>query len=199
MKGFTFFGVATVTAEQELGKSIPLQECFDLIGGTGSGGIIALGLVSLGWDVFEATEKFETLVENAFSKRSGFDFSFWQATPTYLSENLEKGINLAFGSDGKLQLAESTSKQTISGKCPARVFVTASVSGQGGEVLSSYHRRKDLSAKETRLGPITHMLRAGQGNQLWHKAKASVMMTPASLSPVLHYIATPARHQLVGP
>ncbi|OLN89638.1 hypothetical protein CCHL11_10051, partial [Colletotrichum chlorophyti] len=42
----------------------------------------------------------------------------------------------------------------------------------------------------------TAVLRAGQGNQLWHKAKASVMMTPSSLSPVLQYIATPYSDQL---
>lgn len=94
--------------QQELGEEICLQDCFDLIGGTDAGGVIALGLAIGQWRVSEAIEKFRELASRAFSERTNSWFSSWFSSQrTYKSENLKTGIDLAFGVDGNLPMTGS--------------------------------------------------------------------------------------------
>ncbi|KAK1574621.1 uncharacterized protein LY79DRAFT_364130 [Colletotrichum navitas] len=95
--------------QQELGRELPLQHCFDLVGGTGSGGIVALGLVSANWCVSEAEEKIRELMANTFSEKNDPSFFSLKNQPTCRSESLAKNIRTAFGSIGNLQLASIVS------------------------------------------------------------------------------------------
>ena len=54
---------------RHVGFNIPIQELFDLVIGTSTGGVIALGIFKRGWSVAEAFEHFETMANRAFSKR----------------------------------------------------------------------------------------------------------------------------------
>ena len=53
--------------ERDLGN-MPIQAFFDLVIGTSTGGIIALGLVEMGWSVSTCLNKFEELARIAFQK-----------------------------------------------------------------------------------------------------------------------------------
>ncbi|KAH6613399.1 hypothetical protein F5144DRAFT_616347 [Chaetomium tenue] len=55
--------------EEALGGRIPIQSFFDLIVGTSTGGLVALGLTSMNWTVKECIEKFEVLCDAAFTKK----------------------------------------------------------------------------------------------------------------------------------
>ena len=54
---------------EQVGHSIPIQELFDLVIGTSTGGIVALGIFKMDWSVKEARQKFIDLVNEAFSPR----------------------------------------------------------------------------------------------------------------------------------
>lgn len=97
--------------QDRLGQGIPVQDCFDLIGGTGVGGVTALGLAIGGWHVSEAVEKFKQLAPCAFTKHSEWSilqrYSKWMTGCTYKFENLKQSIKAAFGTDGGSQMIES--------------------------------------------------------------------------------------------
>ena len=61
--------------EIELGKKIPIQNFFDLIVGTSTGGLLALGLGIKDWSVDHTIEIFPKLIDKAFTpKLSGLKF-----------------------------------------------------------------------------------------------------------------------------
>lgn len=92
--------------QNELGEEIPLQDCFDLIGGTGAGGVISLGLGLGKWRVSEAIEKFKRLTPHVFSERTEWGFFSWWPK-TYRSENLDRSLQDAFGDSGKQPMIHS--------------------------------------------------------------------------------------------
>ncbi|KAF2736521.1 hypothetical protein EJ04DRAFT_462876 [Polyplosphaeria fusca] len=57
--------------EEELGKCIPIQDFFDLIVGTSTGGILALGLGIKNWSVDHTMTLFLKLVDKAFTPKLG--------------------------------------------------------------------------------------------------------------------------------
>jgi predicted acylesterase/phospholipase RssA len=60
--------------ERELGGGLYIQDFFDLIVGTSTGGIIALGLGACGRSVDKCISSFWSLCEKAFTKRKGIGF-----------------------------------------------------------------------------------------------------------------------------
>lgn len=93
--------------QEKLGQKIKLQDCFDLIGGTGAGGVIALGLALGQWDVSDAIKKFKPLVRHAFSERNAWGIFPWSSKLTYRSEHLDQSIHGAFGTEGELPMTNS--------------------------------------------------------------------------------------------
>lgn len=59
--------------EQVWGDRLRVQDFFDLIVGTSTGGLIALGLVARDWSVKECITQFETLCTKAFTRRMGIN------------------------------------------------------------------------------------------------------------------------------
>lgn len=57
--------------ERNLGPGLPIQAFIDLIVGTSTGGIIALGLGANGWSVQKCMHNFERLCDKAFTRRRG--------------------------------------------------------------------------------------------------------------------------------
>jgi patatin-like phospholipase/acyl hydrolase len=53
----------------ELGAEVPVIEMFDLVVGTSTGGIIALGLAHCRWDVQDSIAKFTELASKIFTPR----------------------------------------------------------------------------------------------------------------------------------
>jgi hypothetical protein len=95
--------------QDKLGKEIPVQDCFDLIGGTGIGGINALGLGLSGWDVSKAIEKFNRLVPGAFVEQDSqiLDFLLWRRKAPYSLDGLIQSIRNAIDQDPEMSMATS--------------------------------------------------------------------------------------------
>ncbi|KAK4233321.1 hypothetical protein C8A03DRAFT_38972 [Achaetomium macrosporum] len=151
--------VILVALQKRLGDSIPLQDCFDLIGGSGAGGVIGLGLGLGQWRVSEAIEEFKRCVAPVFSERAGSAIFSWILDYPYRSEKLHQGIRKAFGERGKRPMREAASVGgSITGGA-TRVFVTSSVKGRGGNILlTNYNRPRDvdLADRKTKLDLGTH-------------------------------------------
>jgi hypothetical protein len=88
--------------QDRMGEEIPIQDCFDLIGGTGSGGINALGLGVSGWHVSQAIEKFRNLVPKAFATKVTWSvWHFWREDIPYSVNDLICSVRSAFGQDAR--------------------------------------------------------------------------------------------------
>lgn len=87
--------------------SAPLRECFDLVAGTSTGAIIALG-VSLGIDLNKIVRLFETDGNNIFPshirRSANRSISWFSLGPRYDPEPLRKILNEVFQADGTRQL-----------------------------------------------------------------------------------------------
>ncbi|KAI9883473.1 MAG: hypothetical protein M1823_004763 [Watsoniomyces obsoletus] len=87
---------------KEVGHDIPIQELFDLVIGTSTGGIIALGIFKMNWTVDEALEKFKSLSQEAFHPRWFLrDRIFRNAaqlfcTFRYQTDGIEEALKKAF-------------------------------------------------------------------------------------------------------
>jgi hypothetical protein len=84
--------------EQRLGGRIPVQSFFDMIGGSGTGGLIALGLGLESWTVKEASSKFKGLIDSLKKTQTTLWDWFSTAKPiTYQTEPWEDAIHRTFG------------------------------------------------------------------------------------------------------
>ncbi|KAK8121780.1 hypothetical protein PG984_010450 [Apiospora sp. TS-2023a] len=84
---------------------IPIQCFFDLVVGTSTGGLVALGLGSMQWRVSECIEKFVKLCDEVFTRRSGSSLpiigSFIENYhhSKYQTTTLENALQTAFTED----------------------------------------------------------------------------------------------------
>lgn len=83
--------------QHELGNRIPIQDFFDLIVGTSTGGILALGLGIKNWPVDYCIKVFLRLVEKAFTRKFAGGIAF--GTTKYRSRSLEEALAEAFQDD----------------------------------------------------------------------------------------------------
>ncbi|KAI8938298.1 hypothetical protein NX059_005951 [Plenodomus lindquistii] len=83
--------------QHELGNRIPIQEFFDLIVGTSTGGILALGLGIKNWSVDHCIKVFLRLVEKAFTRKFAGGVAF--GTNKYRARPLEEALTEAFQED----------------------------------------------------------------------------------------------------
>jgi predicted acylesterase/phospholipase RssA len=127
--------------EKELGSNIRIQNFFDLIVGTSTGGIIALGLGVKGWTVSDCISRFRDLCNDAFTARGPKAFrpltflgkSFYKTTP------LENALKTAFGVSDTLY-GQAKSKDLLD----IRVAVTSTDAIRKRPViLSNYNTEGD--------------------------------------------------------
>ncbi|KAM5343459.1 hypothetical protein ACJ41O_011996 [Fusarium nematophilum] len=124
--------------QKRLGEDIALQDCFDLIGGSGAGGVIALGLALGGWSLSDALAKFRQFTPVAFTKLSWWDHSrsWWSllyqdSMGIYGPANLRKGIQGAFGERGLGWMADSMIEEAARATCSIPEFF-GSFQARGG-------------------------------------------------------------------
>jgi hypothetical protein len=85
--------------EQRLGGRIPVQRFFDMIGGSGAGGLLALGLGIGGWTTQEASAKLRELSDGLQNTQ----ITFWdwftnkKQSVSYQTKPWESAIKRAFG------------------------------------------------------------------------------------------------------
>ncbi|KAI1758229.1 acyl transferase/acyl hydrolase/lysophospholipase [Xylaria castorea] len=90
-------GVAEIAILSELeravGCGIRIQELFDLVVGTSTGGIVALGVFEKNWSLVNAESTFKELVKTAFSKK-------WQLKVPVLNKISRKLLPVKYKTDG---------------------------------------------------------------------------------------------------
>ncbi|KAI9712097.1 MAG: hypothetical protein M1820_001806 [Bogoriella megaspora] len=130
--------------EEAMGGNLPISIFFDLIVGTSTGGLIALGLGARNWSVDKCIDRFQSLCHAAFTRRSGSEVPIigWLVDnynhSRYETSPLEKALQKAFSKDEFL----------FGGRRPAqysgsftKVAVIATSAATGNPmVLSNYNR-----------------------------------------------------------
>lgn len=147
--------------EKALGDKIPIQAFFDLIVGTSTGGIIALGLGVEQWRVETCIKKFTRLVDKAFTRRlPGMRIgSRYKTRP--LVETLEEAFKDEFLFGGPHE--SPTSYLT-------KVAVTATTdTGERAVILTNYNRQVEAYPNYNFVRPD----KPTQELKLWEVARAT--------------------------
>ncbi|OAP64799.1 hypothetical protein AYL99_00771 [Fonsecaea erecta] len=121
---------------------IQIQQLFDLIVGTSTGGIVALGLVAAQWSVSECTHRFRNVCRKAFSEREFADTVFeklatlnhgskYRTTPLHEVLQESFGDDLLFG--GRSTAARYATKVAV---------VSTSGTGNRALIMANYNRQQ---------------------------------------------------------
>ena len=132
--------------ENQLGPGLPIQAFFDLIVGTSTGGIIALGLGASGWSVKKSSQMFKKLCKQAFTKRWGIGLpaigNFLLSNhSTYETEPIENALKLAFGSEQTLFAGSREAQESDTAlRRLTKVAVTTVTTAGTVALLGNYNR-----------------------------------------------------------
>lgn len=131
--------------EQAIGYNVPIQSLFDLMVGTGTGGMIALALSQKDRTVESCIDMFQAICEHSFTPRlKGIPVvsqlvSVFGKGPKYKTKPMYAALKTAFSEEDDL-FGRNTRLRT-----GARVAMTStSVTGRESILLASYRRPEDL-------------------------------------------------------
>jgi hypothetical protein len=184
--------------EEEWQDKLSVRCFFDLIVGSGTGGLISLGLTTRGWSVKKCMFHVERILKHSFSKRSGRNLPGigrlleTASKEKYDTAALEYALKEAFGEEDSLFGSLDSRDSPAS---TSDVAVVASSALGVPILLASYNRRY--------LEPLPYTFRRpekpDQELKLWEAARAT-MSTPKHFKPFFHestkqvYCAAPAAH-----
>lgn len=128
--------------EKELGGGVNVQSFFDLIVGTSTGGIIALGLTARNWTLDECINHFQSFCTKAFTLRKGMSVPgvSWIVSnynhSKYETQPLQEALVSAFSDEQYL----FGGRRSDPGSMDVKVAVTATSAAGNGVVLANYNR-----------------------------------------------------------
>jgi hypothetical protein len=151
--------------EQRLGGKIPIQRFFDLIRGTSTGALVAIGLGIKNWRVEEFLSRFKSLCLTAFIPDNRSLTLLFRGC-TYASFQLENALKQAFGGTGKIKTINARVSDCLIAKLghlsrfilmhyiqlegagptvvPNKVFATGTIDGgDKGTLIPNYLRPRD--------------------------------------------------------
>ena len=132
--------------EQALGLGLPIQSFFDLIVGTGTGGLIALGLGARGWSVQKCVRDFESLCKTSFSKRTGLGLLGMESIlpgpnhSRYEVKPLEASLRSSFGEESLFGGLRDLSDHVPDADRMTKVAVTTTTLNGTVLLLANYNR-----------------------------------------------------------
>ncbi|KAL9120659.1 MAG: hypothetical protein Q9187_002784 [Circinaria calcarea] len=142
---YTKLGVSQ-KAISKLPPVIPISSFLDLIVGTSTGGLVALGLVAKGWTMETCTKHFNELCEEAFEPRTQGQYwgsigTLWDAYnhSKYKTKPLEKALKKAYCSAVRGNDYVFGGTNTSPSPSTKLAVVTTSISGDS-VVISNYNR-----------------------------------------------------------
>ncbi|KAI1079978.1 hypothetical protein F5B20DRAFT_147122 [Whalleya microplaca] len=163
--------------EKILGPQLPIHLFFDLITGTNTGGIIALGLVVRRWSVNETIEKFKAICREAFTPRELTGVPLFEALSSlyhgskYKTRPLEKTIKKHFSKQHLFGGIESRHEMSI--KVAVASMTTV---GQQPVAFANYNRpdprHQSLPYLFVRPGKLLDEMK------VWEAARATFAVPP---------------------
>ncbi|OBS23194.1 hypothetical protein FPOA_03748 [Fusarium poae] len=125
--------------QKRLGNHVRIQNFFDLIVGSGTGGIIALGLGVKRWNIADCKDHFRSLCKQAFSPRLVKQLSVVSMRSQYKTKPLEKALKSAFDQHSYLYGGPKPDHSTS-----IRVAVIATLATENRPaVLANYNTEND--------------------------------------------------------
>lgn len=172
--------------ERALGPGLPIQAFFDLIVGTSTGGIVALGLGANGWTVRKCIDHFESLCREAFTRRArafmpGIEWISSNFT-RYETKPMEQVLRLVFGEHNlfagpKIDFDDSRVTQRLT-----KVAVTTTTTAGTAAVLANYNR---MEAEEEPPYQFHRSEKPSVEIKTWQAARAT-SAAPTMFKPFAH-------------
>ncbi|KAI6752499.1 hypothetical protein HG530_013868 [Fusarium avenaceum] len=140
--------------ERHVGYGIAIHELFDLVVGTSTGGIVALGVFHKHWSTDDAIKKFQALAKRAFTPRLGLGNSFTRAIAQpfyefqYTSEGIEQALQRSFGNSnlfGASVDSSSSNRLKTGGKDWVKVGVVSCLQGRTQPTLIANYSRNTVT------------------------------------------------------
>ncbi|KAF5622001.1 calcium-independent phospholipase A2 [Fusarium sp. NRRL 52700] len=132
--------------ERHIGYGIAIHELFDLVVGTSTGGIVALGVFHQRWSTDDAINRFRALAKRAFTLRLGLGNTFIKAIAQpfygflYTSEGIEQSLQDSFGGSN-LFGASFNQRNRTSGRDWVKVGVVSCLQGRNqAKLIANYSR-----------------------------------------------------------
>ncbi|KAF2729081.1 hypothetical protein EJ04DRAFT_503032 [Polyplosphaeria fusca] len=162
--------------EAELGGKLPIQSFFDMIIGEGTGGVIALGLVTSGWSLADCETHVMSLVEKIFTRGNTQRLPNVSLRPTksshakYRSKILDESLNALFQSEPRI----IDTPPTIDPIAQSTRLAVLTSSATGRKVLFSNYRRRQSPQLPYTLYPVVDYTAEPR---IWEIARAAMAHT----------------------
>ncbi|KAI0888475.1 uncharacterized protein GGS22DRAFT_198203 [Annulohypoxylon maeteangense] len=163
--------------EKILGLKLPIQHFFDLIVGTGAGGISSLGLGVMGGSINNTIKQFKALYQEAFTPREMIripllkNLSSTYHGSIYKTKPLETALRIGFSEQNLFGDVQSRNEMSI------KVAVTSTtVCGNKAVVFSNYNR-PDIASQNLPYEFIRPR-ELSKEIKIWEAARATTAATP---------------------
>ncbi|KAI7758871.1 hypothetical protein LZL87_014218 [Fusarium oxysporum] len=179
--------------ERHVGYGIAIHELFDLVVGTSTGGIVALGVFHQRWSTDDAINRFRDLARKAFTLRLGLGNSFIKAIAQpfyeflYMSEGIEQSLQDSFGGSNLFGASldqRNNSRSRIGGRDWVKVGVVSCLQGRNqAKLIANYSRNPRADTDEEDY--LSREDEQSKDFKIWEAARAT-SAAPTFFQPFVH-------------
>ncbi|PNP79394.1 hypothetical protein FNYG_07229 [Fusarium nygamai] len=175
--------------ERHVGYGIAIHQLFDLVVGTSTGGIVALGVFHQRWSTDDAINRFRALARRAFTLRLGLGNSFIKAIAQpfyeflYTSEGIEQSLQDSFGGSN-LFGASLNQRNRAGGRDWVKVGVVSCLQGRNqAKLIANYSRNPRAGTDEEDY--LSREDEQSNDFKIWEAARAT-SAAPTFFQPFVH-------------